>query len=149
MTQTFQSPSYNGYTYNGNGIRPGNVSYSSGMANVKSSPPPANITLNGPAAFQGTLTIAQPAHPLMMTSWSAQNDAIIDVYGEEGGQVIEATLHPEHDITALETLRITLLIQMIMVCGMTGDKHMTTSLQPIAYIRQHKLERHFKFRVMP
>jgi hypothetical protein len=69
-------------------------------------------------------------------------DIVVTFFEQVDGVNITAALEPEHDITAMEQLRINTLMSYVM--SMAGS--MSSSARPITYLRLHRLERHFRFR---
>jgi hypothetical protein len=125
---------YNPNTYTiGNGINGLGGGYVTSPANGH-----GNITVAGSGPY-GAITISPPRQ-IMTLKWIG--DALQTILtGEENNQFVNLELTPERDITPLEQLRITLLITSISSGGLPS----CTAL--MSYVRQHHLERHFKFSV--
>jgi hypothetical protein len=67
----------------------------------------------------------------------------VTFYEEENGVRVSARLEPDAQISAIETMRIMLLVTHLSTAGlMLAPLH---DAKPISYIRSHNLERHFRF----
>lgn len=66
-------------------------------------------------------------------------DVIFTFMSEENGKEVTLELHPESNITALESLQITKLIASVTNQAMYHH-------QILPFVRHHALERHFKIR---
>lgn len=104
----------------------------------------SHLTMNGNGL--GHVNLAVPK-PTMMVDW--KNGPIVQFFGRENGQSIQALFTPERDITSYETLLIVQLQMMIMAVAAAGNHGMLSAIEPIEFIRANHMERHFTFKVAP
>jgi hypothetical protein len=137
MPHTIKSPTpYSPNSQNG-ANNPHNLSGSSAnsIGGYISTPLNSKNTVGG--GQYGTIAFSAPRQVMTM-KWIGDSLQTI-LTGEENGQFVNLELAPERDITPLEQLRITMLITSI---SSDGRPSCTTLM---SYVRQHHLERHFKF----
>lgn len=106
---------------------------------------PAMMTTN---SDKGSLITSLPTPVDMLSMNMKDNTPVLRFAGVEGVHTIEATFEPEHDITTFELCQITQLQLTIAVAALGQAVTMLMSINPITFIRDHHLERHFKFKVV-
>lgn len=132
-----QNGGSNPYQYNANTYTIG-AGIGSLNGGYVSSPPNGygNITVNGIGAID-TLSLT-PQRQIMSMQWVG--DRLKTTFtGEENNQFVNLELSPERDISPYEQLSLTLLITSITSC------HAPSPTALMSYVRNHHLERHFKF----
>jgi hypothetical protein len=146
---TPQNPSYSGNpNYSGN---PHGYIGSSGSANQSLSNG-ANGTfsnsLNQNAGYTtvntkvdaGAITATiSPSKPIAVMGWTADMDIYLTINTRENGQDIKLEFTPERDISTRELMQVMKLTLLITNNGVMFNA------DPMAFIRKHNLERHFKF----
>ena len=136
-----QQASYQGYQ---NSLSQyGNISYNISPSNGHGNSPALHATLVSPGVNMLTTT---PATPTALVLW-ANGDVNMSFYGDGGGgTTIIAKFQPEQNITTYEYVLINQLMMAITTYAYAGGSNVLATIDPIAYIRKHNLERHFTFR---
>lgn len=94
---------------------------------------------NGFATAIKQLIAHEPSIPKMEVK--ATDSSITTVFCQKEQDVtVKAELQPETGLSAIEALKL----QMLMVSSMVGTPDVK-NFKPISYIRENNLERHFKF----
>lgn len=99
---------------------------------------PYTVSNHTYGAVQNTIWHLPAVQPKMQFSPSLTDVAVM-FFGTENNTRIVAKFSAEYDLSASENCKIQILIQALMQGISVVD--------PIAYIRNHGLERHFKFAI--
>lgn len=99
-------------------------------------------TYKPPTGNPYSMSATQPVAGGMVITVLPTHDIAVAILGEEAGQLVRMEFAPEPDITAMESMRISLLI-------MTQAAEVGSAESALGYIRMYTLERHFKFVAVP
>lgn len=148
------SPTHGGYPSSGTSV-PGQLSYTLGQVSYGSLHP-HNITIELLDDEPVTAEDRPDGAELLRFGEMVDGRFSVAFCEKEGDDWVRAVFDPDASMTPLESCRITMLVQlasMVMIASTVlplpevedFEATVVHTVKPITYIREHSLERHFRF----